>query len=140
MHKRRHYLEDLQTQLKTLAGFGGVWIQRNAPSRNLWPAITVYCESETAERLSVHPTPIVDRVANISIVVWVRGVQDDEQIESDFDSYAEAIESLLITPIGALDFYLVATSFQFSEDDPEINALTLIYALQYESVERSPSY
>ena len=140
MHKRRHYLEDLQAQLQTLPGFGGVWIQRNAPGKNMWPAITVFCETETAQRIMIHPASILDRIATVSIVVWVRGVQDDEKIETDFDTHAEAIESLLVTPTGALDFYLVATSFNFSEDDPEINALTLTYALQYESVERSPAY
>lgn len=136
MHLRRSFLESLRTQLQTLANYGGVWIQRAAPNRNAYPAITIFAENETAEILSIHPYPrYQERTLTISIIVWIRGTPDDEKTESDMDSAAVDIESTVTLPSGAIDFYLVSTDFQFVEEEPDINSLTLTYRLVYEDIE-----
>jgi hypothetical protein len=138
MHKRRKFLESLRTQLQALSGYGGVWIQRASPNRNMYPAITIYTESESAQAQTIGDPPCLARVANVNISVWIRGTQDDEKLERDFDNYAMDIEKNVILPVGADSFYLTQTDFQFAEDDPEVNVLTLQYRLEYSAWERQP--
>lgn len=136
MHTRRALLEALQTQLKTLTNYSGVWIQRAAPIRNAWPAITLFSDSESAEILTIHGSPrYQERVVTVSIIVWIRGTPDNEKAESDMDAAAADIEAALSLPTGATDFYLLSTDFNVDEEDPEIHAITLSYRLIYETIE-----
>jgi hypothetical protein len=139
MHIRRKILEDIRTQLKALSDIGGVWIQRVAPSRAAYPAITLYSESETVEILTIHTVPRPqERVLNVSIVVWISNTPDDEKSEYDMDAFALLVEQTVRTPTNAIDCYLTATSFQFSEDDATLSAVTLTYTIIYETIEFSP--
>ena len=140
MHKRRAYLEDLRTKLKTLTGFGGVWIQRIGPSRTMFPSITLYADQETVETETIHaPNRPQDRVLTISINAWIRGTADDEKAESDMDDAAVSIEGIITKPTGTDDIILVSTDFNISEEEPEIHVITLTYKLQYQSTELSPA-
>ena len=132
MHSRRVFLEALRTQLKTLPGFGGVWIQRIGPVRNMFPCLTLYSESETVETSGMSfNNREQERTLNISVSAWVRGTPDDEKAESDMDNAATAIESTLTRPTGTNDMTLVATDFKVSEDEPEIHVVTLTYQLKF---------
>ncbi len=139
MHLRRLYLEAVATQLKTLPGFAGVWIQRIGPSRNSFPCITLYADSETVDNLTIHPLPRAqNRVVTLSIAAWIRGTADDEKAERDMDDAAAAIESIMTKHTTAQDLFLVATDFNIAEDEPEIHVVTLTYHLFYSSTEFSP--
>ncbi|MDD4906656.1 MAG: hypothetical protein PHD39_10925 [Methylobacter tundripaludum] len=139
MHLRRYYLEALRTQLKTLAGFAGVWIQRIGPTRNSFPCITLYASQETNETLLIHPPPRAqDRVLTVSVCAWIRGTVDDEKAESDMDEAARLIESIMTIPANSDDIVLIATDFTVAEDEPEIHVVTLTYNLHYHSTEFTP--
>jgi hypothetical protein len=139
MHIRRFFLESLRTQLKTLPNYGGVWIQRAAPQRSAYPAITLFTDNETAETLSIHaPARPQDRLLTVSVIIWIKGTQDDEKAEIDMDASAADVEGVLRRPVGADDLYLVATDFQFAEDEPDIHAVTLTYKISYNTTEFSP--
>jgi hypothetical protein len=140
MHIRRLFVEDLQTQLKTLPNYGGVWIQRCLPSRGSFPAITVFSENETIEFNTIGPIRCQNRFLTLSVVVWIRAGVDDEKIEMDMDKAALDIEQKLRTPAGADDFYMVSTDFQFSEEDGELSAVTLTYKLEYSTNEFDPVF
>jgi hypothetical protein len=139
MHIRRSILESIRTQLKVLPNYGGVWIQRIAPNRNSFPAITLYPENETVDTLTIHVSPRPqERALTVIVNVWIKGTPDNEKIESDFDKAAVDIESTIVLPANAIDFYLLSTDFQFVEDDAEINAITLTYRVIYETTEFNP--
>lgn len=140
MHKRRHILEDIKTQLKLLPDFAGVWIQRIAPARAGYPAITVYSNEETADILTLTgPIACQERLLNVSIVGWIKGNAIDEQAEQDMDKVAEAIEFGLTKPSIADDMSLVATDFIVDEEEAEVHAVTLTYSIGYTTEEGSPS-
>jgi hypothetical protein len=139
MHKRRAILEDLRTQLKTLSGYGGVWIQRSGPDRTAYPAITLFAVAEDVETLTIHGSPRAQkRDLKISIIAWIRSTQDEEKIETDFDNAAIDIEQKLRKPSMAYDFLLIGTDFSYVEDDMEINAVTLTYQVPYTTDEFNP--
>jgi hypothetical protein len=138
-HIRRAILEALRTQLLTLPGFGGVWIQRIGP-RNMFPCITLHAETETVVTESIHPQPRPqDRSVAVAVNVWVRGTTDDERAESDMDAYALEIEQKLSKPSMADDIQLIATEFYVDEEEPEIHQLKLVYKIDYSSNEFSPA-
>jgi hypothetical protein len=139
MHIRRAILENVRAQLKVIPNYGGVWIQRFAPNRNAFPAITLFAENETVDTLTIHNLPRAqERTLTLIVNCWIKGTPDGEKIESDFDNAALDIESTLILPTQAIDFYLLSTDFQFVEDDAEINAVTLTYKIVYETTEFNP--
>lgn len=139
MHKRHALLEALQTQLKTLDGFAGVWIQRLGPSRLAFPCVTLFADAETVATLTIHPQPRPqDRVLTVSVSAWIRGTVDDEKAEQDMDDAAVLIESVMTKPAAADDIVLVATDFNVDEIDPEIHSITLTYYIFYTSIEHSP--
>ena len=139
MHKRRAILEDLKAQLKNLPGYGGVWIQRSAPNRNAFPAITLFSESENIDTLTIHGAPRPQqRTLQVSVMVWIQSVQDEEKTEINFDKAAIDIEQKLTRPAGVDDMILLGTEFSFVEDDMEINAVTLIYKISYITIEYNP--
>lgn len=132
IHIRRSFLENLRNQLKTLSGFGGVWIHRIGPSRNAYPCITVFSDSETIETEGLGAfAREQERLLTVSVSVWIRGTPDDEKAESDMDDAALAIENLLDAPPGVSEMKLVSTEFQVSEDEPEIHVVTLQYQISY---------
>lgn len=140
MHKRRALLEALQTRLKTLSGFAGVWIQRIGPSRLAFPSITLYADAETCETLTIHLQPRPqDRVLTVAINIWIRGTANDEKAESDMDAAALLVESVMSKPAAADDILLIATDFKVSEDEPEIHVCTLTYQVNYHSTEYNPT-
>jgi len=139
MHIRRALLQALQTQLKALTGFSGVWIQRIGPTRNAFPAITLYADQESVETLSIHAQPRPqERVLTVSVNAWIRGTSDDEKAESDMDAAAVSIEAVLTRPLLADDMVLVATDFSVSEEEPEIHVCTLTYHVIYSTTEFGP--
>lgn len=140
MHKRRAILEALRTQLKTLSGFAGVWIQRIGPVRNVFPCITLFAEEEKCENLTIHLQPRAqDRILTISINAWIRGTIDDEKAESDMDAAALLIEGIMTKPSGTDDILLMATDFKVSENEPEIHVCTLTYQIYYHTTEFTPT-
>lgn len=140
MHIRRAIIEALRTQLLTLTGFGGVWIQRIGPVRNVFPCITLHAEAESVTTESIHLQPRPqDRALTVAINVWVRGTQDDERAESDLDLHALEIEQKLSKPALADDIQLAATEFYVDEEEPEIHQLRLIYQISYSTREFTPS-
>lgn len=140
MHKRHALLEALQTQLKTMGGFAGVWIQRIGPSRLAFPCVTLFVDAETVATLTIHPQPRPqDRVLTVSVSAWIRGTVDDEKAEQDMDDAAVLIESVMTKPAAADDIVLVATDFNVDEIDPEIHVITLTYTIFYTSTEHSPA-
>jgi hypothetical protein len=140
MHKRRALLEALQTRLKTLSGFAGVWIQRIGPSRLAFPSITLYADAETCETLTIHLQPRQqDRVLTVAVNVWIRGTVNDEKAESDMDAAALLVESVMSKPAAADDILLIATDFKVSEEEPEIHVCTLTYQVNYHSTEYNPT-
>jgi hypothetical protein len=139
-HIRRAILEALRDQLLTLTGYGGVWIRRIGPPRNVFPCITLYAENENVTTESVHPQPRPqDRSVTVAVTVWVRGTIDDERAESDMDTHALEIEQKLSKPTHADDIQLIATEFYVDEEEPEIHQLKLIYKIDYSSNEFSPA-
>lgn len=141
MHIRRLFLENLRTQLQTLSGYGGVWIQRSAPTRNMYPCFTLHAESETVETLSIHGQPRPqDRVLTVTVNAWIRGTVDDEQAESDMDAAGLLIESILVKPVGADEMSLIATEFKVSEEEPEIHVISLTYNIIYSTTEFSANF
>lgn len=140
MHKRRALLEALQTRLKTLPGFAGVWIQRFGPSRLAFPSITLYADAETVETRSIHPQPRPQqRILTVSINIWIRGSPNDEKAEVDMDAAALLVESVMICPAAADDILLIATDFKVSEEEPEIHVFTLTYQIAYQTTEFTPT-
>jgi hypothetical protein len=136
MHYRRTYLLDLRTQLLTITGFAGVWIQRISPSRTAFPSITLFADQETLVTETIHSAPRPqDRRLMINVRAWVRGVPDTEKAENDMDAAALAIEQKLRKPSGTDDMILMATDFGIDETDPEVHAVTLTYQIQYQSTE-----
>jgi len=139
MHIRRKILEDIRTQLKVLPNYGGVWIQRVAPTRAAYPAIILYSESESVQILTIHQTPRPqERTLVVTVIVWVNNTPDDEKSEGDMDSFALDVEATIKTPSNAIDCYLTSTILQFSEDDATLSAVTLTYTIIYETLEFSP--
>ncbi len=140
MHIRRNILEALRTQLQTLPGFAGVWIQRIGPTRNAYPCITLYAEAETVDNIGFQPSPRPqERTLTIAVDIWVRGTVNDEKAESDMDSFAVAVEAVLTLPALANALQLHATDFKVDESEPEIHVVTLTYHLTYFSTEFSPT-
>jgi hypothetical protein len=140
MHIRRSILEALRSQLLTLPGYGGVWIQRIGPVRNVYPCVTLHAEIENIKTESIHPQPRPqDRSVNVAVNVWVRGTTDDERAESDMDACALEIEQKLSKPVQADDMQLIATEFYVDEEEPEIHQLKLIYQIDYSATELSPA-
>jgi hypothetical protein len=139
MHIRRAFLVALRTQLKTLSGYGGVWIQRIGPTRNAFPALTLFADSETVDFATIHGPRQQSRVLTVSVLAWIRGTPDDEKAETDMDAAALAIEGVLTAPTGALDLYLIATDFTVAEDEPEVHVVTLTYRLEYITTEFNPT-
>jgi len=140
MHIRRNILEALRTQLKTLTGFAGVWIQRIGPPRDSFPSITLYAEAETVEHLTLHPTPRPqERIITVAVSIWVRGVADDEKSEIDMDNFSAEVEAVLTQPTTANGMILIATDFTVSEEEPEIHVVTLTYHISYFSTEFNPT-
>jgi hypothetical protein len=140
MHFRRAILESLRAQLKSLPGYGGVWIQRSAPQRVAYPAITLFADNETSDLITIHEPREQERILTISIIVWIQGTPDGEKTDEDMDNAALDIERILRKPAKTLDFYLFSTDFQYSENDPEINAVTLTYKAEYVINEFNPVY
>jgi hypothetical protein len=139
LHKRRAILELIRTQLSALPDFGGCWIQRIAPKRESFPAITLFADSEGVEYISNISPRSQLRTLTVTVIVWVDSGVDDEKTEQDMDVFAAEIETQLTTPIGAHDLQLVSTDFQFTEDDFEISALTLTYRTTYTTTEFNPT-
>lgn len=140
MHIRRAILEALQTQLKTLTTFAGVWIQRTPPKRIAYPCATLFADAETTETLLIHPQPRKqERVITVTVRAWVKGATDDEKVEVDMDAAAVLIESVMTTPANASDIVLAATDFDVVEEEPELNILTLTYHISYFAVEFTPT-
>lgn len=139
MHKRRVILEAIQTKLKTVSGFGGVWIQRIPPKRAAWPCLTIYADSETTDTLTIHNQPRPqERTLSVTITAWVRGAADDEKPEKDMDASALLIESGMVGNFGGLDCLLQSTSFNVDEEEPEIHTVELIYQISYDTTESNP--
>ncbi len=143
MHIRRSILRALRDQLKTLPLFAGVWVQRVPPSRNAWPCITVYAIEESVITQTQDNFPSVprdqDRIVSVAVTGWMKGGKDDEKNDEDLDRAAETIEICLRNTVWADDMVLVATDPEVSEDDPEINRITLTYHIKYFTLEYSPS-
>lgn len=138
MHRRRVFLESLREQLQGLPNYGGVWIQRSSPQRNAYPAITLFSDHETSDLQTVHSPRCMARLLTVAVMVWIRGTPDDEKADIDMDEAAADIELTLRKPVGADDMILVSTDFQYSEDDPEIHAVTLTYRIEYSANEFDP--
>ena len=147
MHIRRALLESLRTQLKTLAGYGGVWIKRTEPTQNLAKTITLFDENEDVETLSIHsPARPQDRALLISIIAWIRGSIDNEKTEADLDAAALDIEMKLRAPTTAVsglqvctDMHLVGSNKQVSENQADLSSITLTYRIDYQTMEFTPS-
>lgn len=140
LHKRRAILEAIQTRLKTLSGFSGVWIQRIGPSRLAFPCITIFADAESCETVTIHVQPrSQERVLTVVVNAWIRGTADNEKAESDMDAAALAIESVMSLPVKAADILLVGTDFKVAEEEPEIHVCTLTYHIIYFSVEYNPT-
>lgn len=138
MHKRRVILNDIRDQLDSLPYFGIARIQRIAPSRESFPSITLFAESESVDHISNAIPRSQLRVLTISVIAWLNNAQDDEKTELDMDQYALEIEGALTKPSHAEDIHLVSTDFLFAEDDTAINALTLTYKITYLTTELNP--
>ena len=147
MHIRRALLESLRTQLKTLSGYGGVWIKRTEPTQNLAKTITLFDENEDIETLLIHePARPQDRALLVSVIGWVRGAVDSEKIEADLDAVALDIETKLRVPttaVGGLqvctDMSLVGSNKQVSETQADLSSITLSYRIDYQTMEFTPS-
>jgi len=142
MHIRRYFLEYIRNNLKTLPSpsFSGVWIQRIGPSRNSFPCITIYAESESVENLTVHAQPRPqERILTIAVNIWIRGTPDDEKAESDMDSAAVQVEAAMLNNMGADDVILVGTDFNVDEIEPEIHLCKLTYQISYNTREFNPT-
>lgn len=140
MHKRRGILEALRTQLKTLSGFAGVWIQRIPPSRLSYPCVTLYAVEETCDTLTIHLQPrTTNRTLTVNVSAWVRGKADDEKAESDMDDAAVLIESIMAKPTYSDDIVLISTDFTVDETEPELHVVTLTYRLSYIATEYTPT-
>ena len=139
MHARRAILQAIRTQLKTIPGMGGVWIQRVPPVRVMWPCITLAADNESVETLTIHAQPRQqDRIITVSINCWIRGTPDDEKVESDMDAAAVLIEQAMDSDFGADGCQLIATDFRVGEEEPEIHQLVLTYQLSYTTTESNP--
>lgn len=136
MHIRFALLEAIKAQLKTLPGFSGVWIQRIGPTRNAYPALTLYGDAESVDTLTLHPAPRPqDRVLTVSVNAWIRGTADDEKAELDMNEASVSVEAVVRKPAMADDLVLVATDFTVAEDEPEIHVCTLTYHVSYSTNE-----
>jgi len=139
VHKRRAILEAIQTKLKTVNGFGGVWIQRIPPKRAAWPCLTIYAGSETVETLTIHnQSRPQERNLSITITAWIRGAADDEKPERDMDAAALLVESGMEGNFGGIDCLLQSTNFNFDEEEPEIHTAELTYQIIYDTTESNP--
>jgi hypothetical protein len=140
MHKRRILLEALQAQLKALSAFAGVWIQRIPPSRQSFPCVTLFADSETVDTLTIHPQPRPqERALTVTVNAWIRGTVAGEKAGVDMDEAAAQIEAVMLKPALASDILLIATDFIADETEPEIHAVTLTYRLFYTAIEFSPT-
>lgn len=147
MHIRRALLEDLRAQLKTLTGYGGVWIKRTEPTQNLARTITLFDDNEDVETLTIHaPARPQDRIVTVSVIGWVRGAVDSEKVESDMDDVAYEIENKLRRPtttVGGIqvcsDMVLVGSNKNVSEQQSDLSSITLSYRLDYQTIEFAPS-
>jgi len=143
MHKRRTIINAIKAQLQTL-NVGGVWNQRTPPTRNVWPAVTLYAEEETIDIAPGHEYPIQPRSQTrhltLAVNVWLRCDQDAEKIEDDMDEWAVNIEQTLSNDgtIGIADLILINSEFSVAEDDPKINVMTLTYYVMYYTEEQNP--
>jgi hypothetical protein len=139
MHVRRAILNDLQTKLKTLSDYAGVWNTRIGPKRNAYPCITFFVDNEQneIETLQLPPRP-QDRKLNLSIKVWVKGTTDLEKVEIDMDAAAVSVEGVLSCPALATDIKLIETMMEVDENEPEIHSITFLYQIDYLTTEFAP--
>jgi len=139
MHIRRYILESIRTQLKTINGWGGVWIQASPPTRNAWPCITIKPETESTETLTIHSQPRdQDRTLTVLVICWLRGTPDDEKVLQDMDAAAVQIEAAMTGDFNAQTCQLIQTDFVVGEEEPDIHQLILTYQLSYASIENNP--
>ena len=148
-HLRQHYLEQIQSQLKTIDVIKGVWIQRTRRKQaRTYPNVTVFAIEETV----LTPAANVNfdslaarsqtRTVPVAVRVWVNQNDDAEKLERDFNDVSLKIETTLKNTFGAVDLILQGTDFSAHEQDeeePNINSLTLTYHLVYYSEEFNPS-
>ena len=140
MHIRRAIMLAIQANLQTLPDFGGVWIQRVPPSRNVFPSITLHDNVESCETLGVGLQPRAQqRVITVEIDAWIRGTVDVEKAEIDMDEAALAIESQMTEFSLIQNLQLISTDKKFDETEPEIHVITLTYHIDYCTTELSPS-
>jgi hypothetical protein len=76
------------------------------PTRDAFPAITLYSEKEIVEYIDhIIPRRLL-RTLPICITVWIDTGEDGERAETYADIFANEIEAALETPIGAYDLQL----------------------------------
>jgi hypothetical protein len=137
MHQRRAILLAIRDQLKTLDGFKAVRIQRQGPSGNTFPNLSLYAESETVETLTIHPQPRPqERRLNVPITAWILHTIDPELVEDHMDAAAARIETGMTDRIDdVLDVLLISTDFAAPGDEQGDYSVTLTYQVWYSSVE-----
>jgi len=140
-HVRAALLASVKSTLALNAALAKVYNQRVAPTRQIWPAVCVYAESETVENLGLSYPRQQLRDLALAVKVYARPSQDEEANESSLDTLAVEIEDTLkaTSLTGEKDLSLVATEWGQEEvGDLLLLTVSLSYRLRYTVTEYLP--
>lgn len=71
-----------------------VFETRIKPSRDIYPFLLVYVDSEVSDIGDIHPLPFIDRDMILAVRCYLK-ITDDEAIEDQADAVAQEIEQIL---------------------------------------------
>ena len=146
MHARRTLLGQIKTALDANSAIKGCWLQRSPPTRNLWPCVTIYVESETVDTQGLMQPRMQIRTMQVIVKGWVRPREDDEAMEADMDQLCVEIEETLkgSSLTSEKDLTLESTSFQMTDIAPDAGSPVYLlsaemgYRLTYATAEYAP--
>lgn len=140
-HVRASLLATVKSTLAANAALARVYAQRVPPTRQVWPAVCVYAESESVENLGLaYPRQQLRELA-LAVKGYVRPGQDEEANETALDTLAVEIEDTLKASslTGDKDLSMTGTDWGQEEvGDGLLLTVTLTYRLRYTVTEYLP--
>lgn len=140
-HVRSTLLAAAKTALSANTAIARVYLQRVPPSRQLWPAVCVYADTETVESLGMaYPRQQLREMVMVC-KGYVRTTQDEEADEVALNTLAVEIEDTLKASslTGEKNMALTATDWGIEDvGDLAMLTISLTYLVRYTTTEYLP--
>jgi len=150
-HSRKQIRSAIATILRTTPTAwltSAVWETRIQSSRQTWPYLLVFAESEDSTNSNVNLAGIYDRIVNVSVVALLRlpGSGDTITIEDKMDTVAAEIETKLskttltaaLNKVKNLTLLSTAMDVIIEEDGIDHAELNMTWQVRYFTAEGLP--